>query len=182
MDNDNRNHIEQQRTLTRSLHIVLVLTFIGSGFMCLSRLVSGLSLPVMRQLFDSEAISLPEEMTVAMDTFLNLPQTYFLLCAILYGLSLTGAIMMWNLRKNGFHFYAVAQLLLIAVSIMFLGRNGVKIGDIMLTVLFIAYYYMILRTLGLFNKNKNNNDCDSYDAVQDYPADDNDPTDENSAP
>lgn len=174
MEYNNPNNLEEQRqkSITRSLHIVLILTFIGSGIMCLSSLFSGISLPLMKQLFEDNTLVLPEEMSVAMDTFLALPQAYFLLDAILYGLSLAGAIMMWKMRKNGFHFYTVAQLLVIAVSIMFRGRAGVNIGDIMLTVLFIVFYYMTLRSLGLF-RGKNNNDEELYgnNDIDDNPDD-----------
>lgn len=176
MEYDNHNNLEEQRkkSLTRSLHIVLIFTFIGSGIMCLSSLISGISLPMMKQVFENNTLALPEEMTVAMDTFLALPQAYFLLNSILYGLALAGAIMMWNLRKNGFHFYTVAQLLIIAVSIMFRGRAGVSIGDIMLTVLFITFYYITLRSLGLFKGKKNEDDESSDDNY----APDNNPDDD----
>ncbi len=165
MTQGNQDSFEQQRRkgLVRSLRIVLVLTFIGSGFSILYFLTMGIMLPFMQEMRDSgalqemlEAMGEPYQMMAeAYDMFLAMPQAYFLVGAVLYVLSLTGAIMMWRLRKNGFHFYTTAQLLLIVNALVFLGRVGVQVGDVMLTVLFVVYYYFALRNIGLLGGGKN---------------------------
>ncbi len=174
MTQDNRNDFdfEQQRrkAMVRSLRIVLVLTFIGSGFSAFGYLVTGIMLPLMQEMRDSGVMELSGVMAEAYDMFLAMPQAYFLVGAVLYVLSLTGAIMMWRLRKNGFHFYTTAQLLLIVNGLVFLGRAGIAIGDVMLTVLFVAYYYFALRNLGMPGGGKNDADnAPQYDdeSVQD---------------
>ncbi|MDY5969146.1 MAG: hypothetical protein SPJ13_03915 [Bacteroidales bacterium] len=138
----------------RGLRTVLVLTFIGSGSMLLSHFFTGLLLPQMQAVYDSGALPVPEETTVAFETLLSRPRAYFLINAVLYSLSLAGAILMWRLKKNGFHYYAVAQLLLIVVALIFLGRIGVMVGDIMLSLLFIAFYYFSFRNLDSLKKNE----------------------------
>lgn len=103
----------------------------------------------------------PSEMTVLVEQFFETPRSFFLCSALLFALSLTGVILMWNLRKSGFHFYTLAQLLILLVTLLFLGRERVPLGDIMFTLLFITYYYIALRNLGVFSRsvadNSNNN-------------------------
>lgn len=166
-----------QKERKRYLHIVLILTFIGSGMSLLSNLMMGLMLPSLNTLNDAGGFQQwPEIYTEALEMSLARPQAYYLVGAVLYALSLAGAIMMWQLRKNGFHFYVMAQLLLMAVNIIFLGREGINLGDVMLTVLFIAYYYLLLRGLGLFG-NKAVDDT-AQDAKDDEEDDQNDDTDD----
>ncbi len=151
MAQDNQDSLEQQhyKMRLRSLRIVLVLTFIGSGMMLLSSLFTAVMLPFMQEMRDSGAIEMTGIMAEMYEMVLAIPQAYYAICAVLYALSLAGAIMMWQLRKNGFHFYTTAQLLVIANVLVFIGRSGILIGDIMLTVLFVAYYYFALRNLGM---------------------------------
>jgi hypothetical protein len=138
------------QALLKSLHIVLVLTYIGSGCMFVGNFLMGIMLPSMNQLYDAGSIKMPEIYAEQVETSLAVPQPYYLISSALYALSLAGAIMMWKLRKNGFHFYTTAQLLIIATGIIFMGREGVMLGDIMLSVLFIGYYFLMLRNLGIF--------------------------------
>jgi hypothetical protein len=91
-------------------------------------------------------------MTVFVEQLFETPRSFFLCSALLYGLSLAGVILMWNLRKSGFHLYTLAQLLILLVTLLFLGRERVPLGDIMFTLLFITYYYVALRNLGVFSK------------------------------
>lgn len=108
----------------------------------------------------------PAEMTVYLEQFFETPRSFFLCSALLYALSLTGVILMWNLRKIGFHLYTLAQLLVMLVTLLFLGRERLPLGDIMFTLLFITYYYIAFRNLGVFSRsvadnNNENNDADN---------------------
>ena len=159
MQQNEMDYNEQRRkSLVRSLRIVLVLTFIGSGVSALSFLSTGIMLPLMQEMRDNGMVDFSGVMAEAYDMFLAMPQSYYLVGAVLYALSLTGALMMWDLRKNGFHFYTIAQLLLIVSALVFVGRMGVQVGDVMLTVLFVAYYYIALRGLGLMGNSQQNTD------------------------
>ena len=91
-------------------------------------------------------------MTVYLEQFFETPRSFFLCSALLYALSLTGVILMWNLRKIGFHLYTLAQLLVMLVTLLFLGRERLPLGDIMFTLLFVIYYYLALRNLGVFSR------------------------------
>ena len=133
------------------MHIVLVLSIIGSGMSLLSYLLMGCLMPVMKSMFQTGAMLYPDEATVMLEQIFETPRSYYLSCALLYAMSLGGVLLMWKYRKSGFHLYTLAQLLVLLVTILFLGRERLMLGDVMLTLLFIIYYYLSLRTLGAFN-------------------------------
>lgn len=147
----------------RTLRIVLVLTFIGSGYSFFNNLYMGLMLPLMSELYNSGTLIGPLAQMCAMfgadtdlikssiEISLAIPRIFYFIASVLYIMSFVGAIMMWRLRKTGFHFYALAQLLVLIVSMLFLDKSQVGIGDIMFTILFIVYYYITLRNLGVFS-------------------------------
>lgn len=167
MDNEKLH----QSRLT-GLRAVLVLTFIGSGATLLSYLFTGLLLPQMQAIYDSGALPVPKEATVAFETLLSRPRAFFFINAALCALSLAGAILMWQPRKNGLHYYVVAQMLMVAVALVFLGRTGVMLGDVMLSLLFIVYYFFALRSLGFFKKGERENPTDDGTQEKQDSADD----------
>lgn len=134
------------------LRFVLVLSMIGSGMNLLSYLMTGLLMPTMQSYIASGQITFPDQFTVAVEQMLRTPRPYFFSMALLNALSLVGAIRMWKLYRNGFHFYALSQLLMLLVTGLFLGRQYVMLGDIMMTLLFITIYFVLFRRLGLFNR------------------------------
>ncbi|MBP5547598.1 MAG: hypothetical protein J6X58_01750 [Bacteroidales bacterium] len=136
----------------RSLRIVLALSIIGSGISCFLYLYTGIMLPSMKADYLSGAVNVPGEWVVFVEQLLETPRSFFLCAALLYGMSLAGVVMMWGIRKNGFHMYTLAQLLILLVTLLFLGRERLDLGNVMLTLLFIVYYYISLRNLGVFNK------------------------------
>ena len=148
------NNLEQQifESRRRNLRIILVLSIIGSGFNFISYLMTGLTLPFLKTMYQTGSMTFPSEMTVYVEQIFDTPRSFFLCIALLYGLSLTGVILMWNLRKSGFHLYTLAQLLVLLVTLLFLGRERVPLGNIMFTMLFIIYYYIALRNLGVFSR------------------------------
>lgn len=166
--NDN---LEQQifTARRRSLRIILVFSFIGSGFSFISYLMTGAILPLAKTLYESGSMTFPNEMAVFAEEMFETPRSFFFCSALLYGMSLAGAILMWNLRKSGFHLYTLAQLLILLVTLLFLGKERVALGNIMFTLLFITYYYIVLRNLNVFAKETENesipesNETDSND-------------------
>lgn len=135
----------------RSLHILLVLSFINTGFYLLGELLSGLCLPWMQEYYASNPSMLPEEYSQLVQRSLQIPQWYYLLSALLDAASVVGLVLMWRLRKNGFHCYTLAKLLLMILPLLFLDRSYIGIGNIMLGVLVIAYYFFLMRALGLLS-------------------------------
>lgn len=166
------NNLEQQifETRRRNLRIILTLSIIGSGLYFISYLMTGLTLPALKAMYQSGSISFPPETTVLVEQFFETPRSFFLCSALLYAASLTGVILMWNLRKSGFHLYTLAQLLVMLVTLLFLGRERLPLGDIMFTLLFIVYYYIALRNLGVFSRTVAN---DTGESGNDNNEDDN---------
>lgn len=146
---------EEQRLYNvrlRSLKVVLVLSIIGSGMSLLSSLAWGFGAPA--RMMDSGTVAVPSELTVAIEQLLQIPSAYFLCSALLYAGSLCGVILMWKLRKSGFHLYTLSQLLLLVVKVFFLGREQFSIGELMFTLLFVVYYFVALRRLGVFSQDR----------------------------
>jgi len=137
-----------------SLRIVLVLTFIGSGFSALAYLMSGIFYDTFQQTL-SAITSVNSEMAVSADMFASFPRLLFIALGVFNGISLLGAIAMWNLNKTGFHAYTLSQLVILALPVVFMGKAYFGIGDAMLTLLFVAYYYFALRRLGAFDRDTN---------------------------
>ena len=142
----------------RNLRIILVLSIIGSGMYALAYLMWGLMLPTIQGQYASGALQLPDEMTVAYEDMIYTPRSFYLCGTLLYVMSLVGVILMWNLRKSGFHLYTLAQLLVLVITVLFLGKEHLAIGNVMLTLLFVTYYFIALRRLGVFSKESSGND------------------------
>ena len=141
--------MNSSRTLLR---ILLVITFISAGLSALVYFIMGISLPVVKDYYAANPSVLPEQFSTVMERMMEVPQTYYIGCSLLYALEVLGAAFMWNLRQSGFHCYTLARLLLIIVPLLFLGRGFVGIGDIMFAILFIFIYWSLMRQLGAFNK------------------------------
>lgn len=140
----------QQMMRVKWLHVVLVLSIIGSGMQLLSNFVMGAFGPWVMAAYQGMASSMPDEVSIMYETLFNTPRAMFVCLAVLYSISLAGVILMWRLRKSGFHLYTLAQLLILVVPVLFMGRTYIAMGDIMLTVLFVAYYFFALKRLGAF--------------------------------
>lgn len=162
----------------RSLRIVLVLSFIGSGMSFFSYIMMSVGLSGLQAMYNTGNLTFPAEMTVFFEQLMETPRIFFVFSALLYAMSLGGLALMWNIRKNGFHMYTLAQLLLLLVTVLFLGRERLALGDVMFTLLFIVYYYVAMRQLDAQNQQ---NDVETVDAATQ--VDNNDaPEDKNNMP
>lgn len=92
-------------------------------------------------------MTFPSEMTVYVEQLMETPRAFFVCSSLLYAMSIGGLALMWNIRKNGFHMYTLAQLLLLLVTVLFLGRERLALGDVMFTLLFVVYYFIAMRQL-----------------------------------
>ena len=70
-------------------------------------------------------------------------------------------LLMWQLRKNGFHCYTLAKLMLMLMPLLFLDRSYVGFGDMMMAVLFIVYYFFLMKSLGAFGGTPSQTDMPS---------------------
>ena len=156
-----------QETRLRNLHIILVLSIIGSGFSFINPFITGLMLPTMKQLYYSGALPIPTEMTFYTEQVLETPRSFFFCNSLLYAMSLLGVVLMWHLRKGGFHLYTLAQLMVLLIAVLFLGREALSLGNVMFTILFVVYYYTSLRNLGVFSRTAKPNDTTESGSTND---------------
>lgn len=127
------------------LSVLCVLTFIGSGCSLLSYLSLGMSFNTLRTLvLESDTyeayFAMAPNMRSSMEIMFSVPRWYFFINGLLYAASLAGAILMWRLKRVGFHIYTIAQCLLILLGMLLVPGTGVPFGAIIWTGLFVAGY------------------------------------------
>lgn len=151
MDIEERKFRINRRTLT----VLLIMSFINTGNSLLGELLLACSGPDLRTAMMGWYEQLPEKYSVyaiAMQRLLEVPQWYYLLLTVLDAASIAGLVLMCRLRKSGFHCYTLSKLLLMMMPLLFLGRSHVSIGDMMIAVVVIAYYFFLLKSMGAFEK------------------------------
>ena len=143
----------------RTLHILLILSFIYTGMWTLCHFMLGLTGPDMRQAMLETYQSMAEKnesfsaYAIFCEKLFAVPQWYYVICGLLDAISFAGLLLMWRLRKNGFHCYTLAKLMLMLMPLLFLDRSYVGFGDMMIAVLFIVYYFFLMKSLGAFGGN-----------------------------
>jgi len=132
---EQNNIIDQKPKRPTLLTILCVFTFIGSGMGIVG---------FMAVTFDYQ--SSMEALTVLYADFpeasfiLQAPWDFFLIAFILMGFSMAGAILMWNLRKIGFHFYTSSQLIYLILPFIYFNNQTNPFLNIILTALFVYLY------------------------------------------
>ena len=136
------------------LTLLCVLSFIGSGCALLSYLSVGLSFNTLRHLvFETDTYKAyldMRHMRVYMAFMFSLPQWYFLLNGLLYAASFAGVVLMWRLRRTGFHVYTIAQCLIILLGMLIVPGTDVPYGAIVWTGLFVAGYAVNLKHMNKY--------------------------------
>ena len=98
------------------LNILCILTFIGSGMNFFSSL--------MISVFYDQFTILAEEINKSfhlpgLEMIMEGKSIFFAVSALIYAGCITGAILMWKLKKAGFHVYTIFQILLILSPMYF---------------------------------------------------------------
>jgi len=124
------------------LKILCVFTFIGSGLGVFSYGIIGL----IHDFFSSNLSLIPDEQNRELiEMMLSAGRSFFFLNALLYAVSFFGTILIWRLKKVGFHLYTASQILLLILPMVFIKgfpTNGISI---ILTSLFVIGYSGFLR-------------------------------------
>ena len=166
----------EKKSRLRALHVVLILSFIANGLGAFSNLM--MSLPGMRSTLTENMQLIPEVLHETYEMMLSIPATYYIATAIFSAVAFFGCLRMWRLKGLGFHYYTIAKLLLIATPLVFIGRQYLNLGDVMMSLLFIAYYFISLRALGAFS----NNSDDTEDHSASTTSTPSDPSENNNNP
>jgi hypothetical protein len=118
-----------------TLTVLCIISFIGSGLAFFT--------------YSMVSLSYDEFMTALEDAEFNIPQFeiirqatkgFFISGMLLYAGSLIGVSLMWRLKKAGFHFYTVSQLLIAIHPWAFLKLDNFPLLSVMASVIFILLY------------------------------------------
>lgn len=141
MEEQTPNNEEIKRP--RSLTVLCILTFIFTGLGILSSIITPLTATAVKEFllaspgYDEEAMR--ESMRL-----LEAGWGYYLTTLLFTAGSLTGAILMWNLKKLGFHFYAFSNLVIMFVPMLFLNIT-ISWFAIFFALAFISFYAFHLK-------------------------------------
>ena len=127
------------------LRILLVLSMINGAVSAVVYLTVSAFMPHFREAYASLPELVPEQMTTMMGRMLELPRMFYAAWGVLYALSFVGCVLMWKLHRSGFHCYALAQLLVLLLPLLFIGKGFFGLGDLMMTALFLLIYYLLLK-------------------------------------
>ena len=119
------------------LRILCITSFIGSGLGFISYLFCGIFFDSLGPAIDASPFTMQRDL---MKVLMAAGRWFFLLNAIFFGLSLFGAFQMWHLRKVGFHFYAMSQIALMIVQLLYISGSVETIPQAMITGIFILAY------------------------------------------
>ncbi len=126
-----------------SLSVLCILSFISAGMGSISALVTPIFSDVMIELLKST----PNYDETAMNEAIIILKAgwgFYLVTFILALGSLTGAVLMWKLKKIGFHFYALSNLGLLMAPMLMFGM-AISWPGIFLTTSFILLYAVNLK-------------------------------------
>lgn len=122
------------------LVLILILTFLGSGLQFFSNLFYSFYKDYFIQNLDKSIFDLE-----GLKEILEMPLIYFQLNALFYASSIVGAILMWNLRKKGFHIYALSKIALLFILTIYNPFDTTPLFAILTTSLFIFLYFRHLK-------------------------------------
>ena len=139
-------HFDQQPEETTPrltfLKILCITSFIGSGMGLISYLFCGIFFDSLGPAIEASPFAMQRDIMLML---MAAGRWFFLINAVFFGLSLFGAIQMWNLRKVGFHFYAMSQIALLIIPLLFMHGYAEAIPQAMVTGIFIFSYASHLR-------------------------------------
>ena len=85
------------------LCILLVMSIIYGSVMFLSSFSMAVALPTLNKIYTANRSLMPDEMFTAWERMASIPQPFYAGMAVLGLLSVVGCVLMWNLRRSGYH-------------------------------------------------------------------------------
>ena len=143
MPQQDENNKERPGLLT----VLCILTFIGSGFSLVANFAVFLTFHTWVKAMEEGVFDMLDgtlEME-AVEMLLNVNPAYFLFQAVFFTMSFVGALLMWNLKKAGFHIYTTAQLLLLIIGKVFMPELPFPVIPLLLAATFVLLYARNLR-------------------------------------
>lgn len=127
------------------LTVLCILTFISTGFSILGCLVIPAAPDLIMLLVQQNKELTPQEIEQT-SIVINAGWPYYLALLMLTLLSLSGAILMLRLKRNGFHFYTIANILLFFIPIVWLGMPF-SLFAAFFPAMFVGLYAMHLKVM-----------------------------------
>jgi hypothetical protein len=126
------------------LMILCILTMVNGGL----TLISSIFVGAFFEQFVSIATDFAEKFKIpGLEMITEGQPLFFFVNAVLYAVSVAGAVLMWRLKKTGFHIYTIAQILLILAPMYFFHLPGPSIFDILLSGIFVLLYSTQLKVM-----------------------------------
>jgi len=140
--------MEQENIKPQLLKVLLILTFIGSGLTLFSNLFLFGFFDQIKAMLSAQGSSYSfMGTTMDLTPFFQINSVFYLIQGLLSGMALTGAIFMWDMKKKGFHFYALAQISLLIVPKLFIRGLPFPGMELLISFLFVYFYYKFLKIM-----------------------------------
>lgn len=153
--------------------ILLVLSFLNALFNIFSAPILYFGTPMMNEMLASGAfeeslkpfLATMSEADVAaimdrMRFMVDLNPLYYLFNFVLYIGSMVGVVKMFKLQRQGFHWYAIAQFLILINSVFFIYSKQPEnpfFSEFLTTVMLILIYHLFLKRIELMQQQSNKN-------------------------
>lgn len=151
MEEVTNNQIQNKRP--QLLTVIAILSFIGSGFSFFSYLMMSLYYHEFLSIVEGNLAEMYSQMGINVDTdvivefFRKAGRLFFVLNTFAYAGSLFGVYRMWNLNKTGLHYYALSQIVIIILPLIFVSTQLSVLPGMILTAIFILMYYRSFKIL-----------------------------------
>ncbi len=122
------------------LTALCILTFIFSGLSAISYLTILMSYDMMIEMVQNGEIKLP-----GVEILFSGGRSYFALGSIFNIVSLWGAILMFRLKRIGFHLYTAAQIFLLIIPLTMLVEYQFSVLELSASLAFIIFYRLHIK-------------------------------------
>jgi hypothetical protein len=138
MEETQANPVQESKPKRPTLLTVLcILTFIGSGM----NFFSSLMISLFYDQFTVVAESINKSLRMpGLEMILEGRPAFFAFSALIFAGSALGAILMWNLKKAGFHVYTIFQIILVISPMFFFNLPRPSFQDMIFPGIFIILY------------------------------------------
>ena len=123
------------------LSILCILTFIGSGSSFFANFLLFMMIDQVKEVIGQQETFSFLGSEIDFSFIVNIQPIFFLIQAFLYLVSVYGAIKMFQLSKQGFHIYTIAQILLLILPKIFIPVLPFPFFEIIVSTVFIFLYY-----------------------------------------
>jgi len=120
------------------LSALCLLTFIGSGTAFIGYFIASVFFEKTSELIVQYS---------SWHTVDKISPLYFTLLMVLFCFSLIGAIRMWKFHRDGFFTYTGAQLIILFLPLIWIGREAFSMTNAIFTTIFVLGYLFHLKVL-----------------------------------